>query len=158
MSAVIIMAPIVAPMVVAAWPVVSAAIVGAVGAMGYAAVSAIEAEEQVEVDMERTVDLEIGEGEDIAANMSREEELVFSKEDVTVKFRRDIRGRLKVCVTGTNKSDEELRRIGTEISGRVTQQFIYNRVVSELKSADFAIVEQEVAEDQTIKIQVRNWK
>ena len=158
MSAVIIMAPV----VVAAWPVISAAVVGAVGAMGYAAVnSAAEAAEAAQnsiAERVNSVDIEIENSEIAAENMAREEELVFTKDDVTVTFRRDIRGKLKICVTGKNRPDSELERIGTEISQKVTQQYIYNRVVSELKSSDFNIVDQEVTEDETIKIQIRNWQ
>ncbi|NOY74432.1 MAG: hypothetical protein GXP32_01405 [Kiritimatiellaeota bacterium] len=152
MSAVIIMTPV----VIAAWPVISAAVVGAVGAMGYAAVNSNLVDG--EIDIENSVDLEIANSEIAAENMSREEELLFTKGDITLTFKRDIRGKLKICVAGKNHSDNELRRIGTEISQKVTRQFIYNRIVSELKNADFSIVDQEVGENDAIKIQVRNWR
>lgn len=153
MSAIIIMTPV----VIAAWPVISAAVVGAVGAMGYAAATNANLVDE-QIDVENSVDLEIANSDVAAENMSREETLIFTKGDITLTFKRDIRGKLKICVTGKNHSDSELRRIGTEISQKVTQQFIYNRVVSELKNADFSIVGQEVGEDDAIKIQVRNWR
>jgi len=151
MSAIIVMTPV----VIAAWPVISAAVVGAVGAMGYAAVaSSIEQE----TETKNSINLEIANSDVAAENMSREEELLFSKGDINLSIKKDIRGKLKICVTGKNHSDAELTRIGTEISQKITQQFIYNRVISELKSSDFSIIDQEVGEDETIKIQVRNWK
>ena len=39
---------------------------------------------------------------------------------------------------------------------RVTQQFVYNRIVTELKERHMSIVEEEVSEDRTIHIRVRN--
>lgn len=155
MSAVIIMTPV----VIAAWPVISAAVVSAVGAMGYSAVSGIINEQnKLNVDVEKSVDIELDNSDVVGETMAREEELVFTKGEITLKFRRDIRGKLQICVTGQNRPDSELQRIGEEIAQKVTQQYIYNRVISELKEGDFSIIDQEVAEDETIKIQVRNWK
>lgn len=155
MSAVIIMTPV----VIAAWPVISAAVVGAIGAMGYSAVSGIVNEQnKLNVDVEKSVDIELENSDVVGETLAREEELVFTKGDITLKFRRDIRGKLQICVTGVNRPDSELQRIGEEISHKVTQQFIYNKVVSELKNSDFSIVGQDVGEDETIHIQVRNWK
>jgi len=155
MSAVIIMTPV----VIAAWPVISAAVVGAVGAMGYSAVSGIVNEQnKLQANVENSIDIELENSDVVGETLAREEELVFSKDGINVKFSRDIRGKLQICVTGTNRPDSELQRIGEEISNKVTQQFIYNRVVSELKNGDFSIVEQDIGEDETIHIQVRNWK
>ena len=155
MSAVIVMAPV----IVASWPIISAAVVGAVTAMGYSAVaSKNNVGSEIEMDIEKSIDIEIGNSDVVSENMAREEELVFTKNDITVTFKRDIRGKLRICVTGTNRPDSELERVGQEISQKVTQQFIYNRVISELKNSDFSIIDQEVAENDTIKIHVRNWK
>ena len=155
MSAVIIMTPV----VIAAWPVISAAVVAAVGAMGYSAVTgAVNEATKINVDIEKTVDIELENSDVVGDTMAREEELVFTKDGITLKFHRDIRGKLQICVTGTNRPDSELKRIGEEISQKVTQKYIYNRVISELKTGDFSIVEQDVGEDETIHIQVRNYK
>ena len=41
--------------------------------------------------------------------------------------------------------------------GRVTQQYVYNRVVNELNDRQMTIVGEEVTEDQSVKIRVRNF-
>ncbi len=72
-------------------------------------------------------------------------------------FTRDARGALRVCMEGTNQSRAELRRLGQELIDRVTQQYVYHRVVTELKARNMTIVDEEVAEDRTVKIRVRSW-
>ena len=47
--------------------------------------------------------------------------------------------------------------MGEELLGRVTQQFVYHRIVNELKDRNMAIVSEEVSEDRTVKIRVRNY-
>jgi len=154
MSAVIVMAPV----VIAAWPVISVAVVSAVGALGYTASNAVVDRQNEFSSVERSVEVELSNSDVVGETMGREEELIFSNEDVTLKFHKDIRGKLQICVTGINKSDNELKLIGEEISRKVTQQYIYNRVIAELKNGDFSIINQEVTEEETIKIQVRTWK
>lgn len=156
MSAVLIMTPA----IIAGWPAISAAVVGAMGAMGYAAVknAAAELETNASVSTERQIELEIEKSDVLIENVAREESLEFIKDDVKVSISRDIRGKLKICVSGENLGDAELRAVGTEISQKVTQQYIYDKVVSELQSTHFNIVDQEVTEDDAIRIHIRNWQ
>ncbi len=156
MSAVIILTPV----VIAAWPAISAAVIGAVGAMGYAAASSTtaSAKDAMKVSVDKSVDIEVKNSEILKDNLAREEQMVFTKDDVTVTFKRDIRGKLNVCVKGENRSRAELERIGKEIADKVTQQYIYNRVVSELQNSEFSIIDQEVSGNGSIKIHVRNWE
>ena len=65
--------------------------------------------------------------------------------------------RLKVCMEGKGQSKAELRKLGQELVGRVTQQYAYHRIVTELKQKNMAIVDEQVTADQTVKIRVRNW-
>jgi hypothetical protein len=58
---------------------------------------------------------------------------------------------------GTGYSKADLRRIGQELIDRVTQQYVYNRVVTELKSRKMTVVSEEVAEDRTVRVRVRSW-
>ena len=144
---------VVAPAVVAGWPILCGAIAGAAGILGYKALGVskcIQAEESagsfVEVSLENS--------EVIADAMKREGEFVVAKDDVTATFRRAADGRCTVHVTGKNKTQEELSAIGTELVGRVTQQYAYNQVVTEMKKQGFNIVNEEVGTDQTIRISV----
>ena len=45
---------------------------------------------------------------------------------------------------------------GEEVLGRVTQQYVYHRIVSELQQHNMSIVDEEVGADQSVKIRVRN--
>ena len=154
MSAVIIMTPV----IIAAWPAISAAAVSVMVSMGYVAVkTAAEVHEQETVQQGRTVELDLENSEVIGDTLAREEELVFAKEDVTVKFRRDIRGKLQICVVGEGHNDVELNEIGSEIAGKVIQQYAYNQVVTELQDSNMTVVDQEVEEDETIRIKLRAW-
>jgi hypothetical protein len=144
------------PLVVAAWPAVSTAVVTAAAALGLVAVKE-KAANAASLNRENSVEFEIENSKIASDNMTREEKLIFSKDDMTVVFRRDIRGKLKICVTGAGRTEEELKAAGDEIASEVTRQFIYNKVVSELKNADFTILDQEIGDDDTIRIHVRNW-
>ena len=57
---------------------------------------------------------------------------------------------------GESYSKDQLRQIGEELVGRVTQQFVYHRVVTELKQRGMAIVQETVGADRTVKLRVRN--
>jgi hypothetical protein len=102
-------------------------------------------------------EIELDESEILEGSGGSGEEIVVQKEDVRAIFSRDARGALKVCVEGHGRSKSELRKIGEELIGRVTQQYVYHRVVTELANRNMAIVNEEVSEDRTVKIRVRNW-
>jgi hypothetical protein len=92
----------------------------------------------------------------LAASVGTDEEIVVEKEGLRAVFSRDARGSLRVCVEGHGHSKAELRRIGQELIDRVTQQYVYHRIVSELKERHMTIVDEEVKEDRTVKIRIRN--
>jgi hypothetical protein len=58
---------------------------------------------------------------------------------------------------GKGHSKAELRKIGQELIDCVTQQYVYHRVITEMKQRNMHVVSEEVAEDRTVKIRVRNW-
>lgn len=142
---------IVAPAVVASWPILCGAIAGAAAALGYKALDAgslqnLETDTSVEVSLEGS--------EVIADAMKRESEFVITKGDVTARFQRAADGRCTVHVSGQNMTSQELSTVGRELIGRVTQQYAYNRVVSEMKKQGFTITSEEIAADQTIRVNV----
>ena len=61
-----------------------------------------------------------------------------------------------MCLDGEGHTKEELKRVGQELVERVTQQYVYHRVVTELKERKMNIVDEEVAADRTVTIRVRN--
>jgi len=148
MSTVVVLAPV----IIASWPVITAAVTAAIGTMGYTVVRSTESEiagtTREEIDIEESEILENAAG--------TAEEIVVERDGVRAIFSRDARGALKLCMEGEGRSKAELRQIGEELIGRVTQQYVYHRVVTEMKNRRMTIVDEEVAEDRTVRIRIRN--
>ena len=82
--------------------------------------------------------------------------MVIEKDGIKATFSRDARGALKVCMEGVGYSKAQLREYGENLMGVVTQQYVYHRVVTELKQRQMPIVHEEVTADRSVKIRVRN--
>jgi len=147
---------VVAPVVVAAWPAIAAAVTGAIGALGFAIVQGETGVAQ-RVQTKNKAEITVDDAEILAGSEGLDERLVVEKEGIRAVFTRDARGALKVCVEGEGLSKTQLKKIGEDLIGRVTQQFVYHRLVTELKDRHMPIVEEQVEQDRTIKIRVRNW-
>jgi hypothetical protein len=137
---------------------ISAAVVAAVGTMGFSAVQTVAHGEASTTNKTKTetAEIDVENSEILAASVGTDEEIVVEKEGLRAVFSRDARGSLRVCVEGHGHSKAELRRIGQELIDRVTQQYVYHRIVSELKERHMTIVDEEVKEDRTVKIRIRN--
>ncbi|MFC1671646.1 DUF1257 domain-containing protein [Planctomycetota bacterium] len=152
MSAIILL-PVIIPAVAAAWPVVATAAAAAAAAMGYASIrSSSEVKGGVEVE------IPVENSEAVTGDMALGEELVFAKDDVRVIFFRNVEGRVAVKVCGKGKSEDELGAIGREVSRKLVQQYAYHRVVSELKQRNLSVVQEDVEEDGTVRLQVRTYQ
>jgi hypothetical protein len=88
--------------------------------------------------------------------MTNQKIVVERGDGVRGVFTRDERGALRLCMEGEAVSKAELQRIGQELIDRVTQQYVYHRVVTELKQRNMTIVDESVSADRTVKIKVRN--
>ena len=151
---------ILTPVVIAAWPAFSAAVVAAATSLGYAVVEEgikVRQEGKVNQTGERVVQLEIEQSEIVTNQLGRDQSIKITRGNVTVMFSRDARGRASICVTGPGHSDEELRAIGEELSQRVVQKYVYNRLIEECRARQFNIVEEEVDESNAIRLKVRHW-
>ncbi|MBN1763874.1 MAG: hypothetical protein JW860_01340 [Sedimentisphaerales bacterium] len=152
MSTVVILTPI----IISSWPVIAPAIMGAAAALGLVVKDDI-AEEQNEEQVHETVEVELAESEVIAQNLATEQELVLAKGNLEIRIKRDERGRCVVCASGRDYSKAELEQKAQEFTQKMTQCFVYNRVVSELQNNNMQIVNEEVMEDDTVRINVRHW-
>ncbi len=150
---------VVTPMVVAGWPLLCGAIAAAAGSLGYSALKREHAmcDSSTERDLESSVEIPIEDSQVIADSMARESEFSIAKDGVRATFSRLADGRCTVHVAGKDHTDAELESIGRDLVGRVTQQYAYNRVVSELKAQGFTVTNEEVAKDQSIRIQVSKY-
>ena len=156
MSAVCILTPV----VIAAWPAFSAAVAAAATSLGYTIVEEGIKQSQTSKAVEtgeREVTLEIEQSEIVTNQLGRDQCIKVTRSGVTVTFSRDARGKASVCVTGPGHSDEELRAIGEELSRRVVQKYIHQRLLDEIRARQFVIVEEEVDENQAIRLKVRHW-
>jgi hypothetical protein len=159
MSAVCILTPV----VVAAWPAFSAAVAAAATSLGYSVVA--EGIERVneefgvkkKVANQTQVELEIANSELVTGQLGRDQRISVTRGGVTVTFSRDARGRAKICVEGAGHTDEALRAFGEELSKSVVQRYVYQRVMDELRTHQFSVVEEEVEADRSIRLKVRRW-
>lgn len=152
---------IIAPIIIGSWPAISGAAVGAAAALGFALTKeaqALKAElhgesqvgcEEVEISMENS--------EIIKENLHAGQEMVFSKDNVTLRITRDERGRCVVCASGLGRTKTELETMAEQFSQKLTQCFTYNRVMTELKNKNFNVVNEEVMTDESVRIHVRRW-
>ncbi|HEY2588916.1 MAG TPA: DUF1257 domain-containing protein [Tepidisphaeraceae bacterium] len=149
---------VVTPLIVAGWPVITAAVTAAIGSLGFSVVKGAEAPATIAntAKTNTRAEVDVEDSEVLQEAASAGSELVVERDGVRVIFSRDLRGALKLCVEGEGHSKAELKRIGEELLGRVTQQYVYHRVVSELQERNMTIVDEQVAADRTVKIRVRN--
>ena len=110
---------ILTPVVIAAWPAFSAAVVAAANSLGYVLVDeAIKQSQKTTQKSNRQVNLEIANSEVVTGSLGRDQQICVTREGVTVVFSRDVRGRASVCVSGPSFTDDELRGMGQELSQR----------------------------------------
>jgi len=159
MSAVCVLTPV----VIAAWPVFSAAVAAAATSLGYSVVA--EGVDRINQSLRQNrsaknaqVELEIANSELVTSQLGREQHICVTRGGLTVTFSRDARGRAKICVAGTGQTDEALRALGEELSQRVVQQYVYRRVIDELRAHQFLVVEEEVEADRSIRLKLRRWE
>jgi hypothetical protein len=147
------------PVVIAGWPAFSAAVTAAAVSLGYTVVdhSAERAHNPPEPLQTRKVQLEIEQSEIVTTQLARYQRLSITKNGVIVTFSRDARGKASLCVEGVGHSEGRLRELGEEIGGRVVQQYVYQRLLDEMRKRDFIVVEEEVSEDASVRLKVRRW-
>jgi hypothetical protein len=151
---------ILTPVVIAAWPAFSAAVVAAATSLGYQVASEARKDLRATVTPKQSsaVSLEIPQSELVTSQLARDQRLAVTRDGVTVTFSRDARGKASLCVTGDGRSDEELRALGEQLSGRVVQQYVYQKLMGEMKARGFVVVEEETDGHQAIRLKVRHWE
>ena len=112
---------------------------------------------QQEQAAQQSVEVELSNSEVITKNLALEKEIVLTKGDIEIRVGRDERGRCSICVKGKGRTKAELKQMAEEFSQKMTQCFVYNRVATELKNKGFQMVNEEVMDDKSIRINVRRW-
>lgn len=146
---------VVAPILSASWPILTTAACSAAASFGYSIVK--NEKELKDKPVMESVEMDIENSEVFKEQLKDRKELVFKKEDVTVTFFATDRGKCSLKVCGEGKSKEEMRKIGAELMHKVTQQYVYNKVVSELKHQGYAVASEEIKENKTVRVIVRRF-
>ena len=156
MSAVLILTPV----IISSWPVIATAVAGAASALGLlvkeTASEAVK-QEQADASVERNVEVELSQSEVLAESLVTDQEIVLTKGTVELRVKRDERGRCIVCAKGIGHTDAELKMIAEEFTQKLTQCFVYDKIMRELKTKEFQVVNEEVLKDDSIRIHVRRW-
>lgn len=143
------------PMVVqAAWPVVSALAVSALGSLGYAVVRG-KTSVSDDTKAEAKVELPVKQSQGFEQTLGEEEELSLQRQDIKLTFKKGADGKLKVCVTG-RKDDAELAAAGREALDKFMQAYAHQKIAAELKKRGFTL-EEERLEDGTIRLKARKY-
>lgn len=153
MSAVLILTPV----IVSSWPAIAAAVAGAATSMGFAAKESISEAMAVEEE-QNSVEVEVEASEVLSENVATGQEIVLTKDNVELRVKRDERGRCTVCANGKGHSKAELQKMADEFSQKMVQCYTYNRVATELKNKGFQVVNEEMMEDEAVRIHVRRWE
>jgi hypothetical protein len=152
---------ILTPVVIAAWPAFSAAVVAAATSLGYQVGSEITAESKAALAAARNSDkvqLDIEHSEVVTNQLGRAQQISVCREGVTITFSRDARGKASLCVSGSGRSKEDLRALGEEMSQAVVQQYVYQKLMGEMRARGFNVVEEETGADRSIRLKVRHWE
>ena len=151
---------ILTPVIIGGWPTITAAIAGAATALGLAVKESVKEEVKNAVqqaNVEQQVEIALADSEVLAQSMATDKEIVLTKGNVELRVRRNERGRCSVCAKGKGHSKAELKQMAEEFTQKMTQCYVYNRVATELKNKNFQVVNEEVMDDQAIRINVRRW-
>lgn len=146
---------VVTPLIIAGWPVISAAVTAAVVSMGFSVIRG-EQTAKVAAQTKARAEIDVEESEILQDTGGTGGEIVVERQGIRAIFSRDARGQLKLCIEGESYSKSQLKEMGEELIGRVTQQYAYHRIVSKLREQNMVIVDEEVSADRTVKLRVRN--
>lgn len=147
---------VVAPILTASWPVLSSAILSAAVNLGYSTIKDIQ-EKQEQVEKE-SVEIAVDNCEVLKEAMDkRQQEKLVNKEDVGIAFYNDIRGKFCMRINGIDKTKEQLKEIGMEMLNKINQQYVYNKIISELKHKGYSVVSEEMTKNKSVQVVVRRF-
>lgn len=150
---------ILTPLVIGSWPAISAAVAAAAVGLGLNAQQKVKEtlENSEEASCENAVEVELDNSEVLASQVASGKEMVFTKDGMTLRVCRNESGQCKICAEGKGYSKIELKKAAEEFLQKITQCFVYNRTITELKSKKFQMINEEVMEDGSIRVHVRRW-
>ncbi|HXC36143.1 MAG TPA: DUF1257 domain-containing protein [Candidatus Acidoferrales bacterium] len=151
---------ILTPVVIAAWPAFSAAVVAAATSLGYQVAAEATNLKKSAIATQNAagkIQMEIENSEVMTNQLGRDQRIAVTKGGVTITFSRDARGKASLCVTGEGHDKEELKALGQELSQAVVQQYVYQKLMDEMRARGFNVIEEETNADRSIHLKVRRW-
>jgi hypothetical protein len=152
---------ILTPVVIAAWPAFSAAVMAAATSLGYqvaAEAANLKKNSMPGRNESSNVQLEIENSEVVTNQLGRDQRIAVTKDGVTITFSRDARGKASLCVTGDGHDKKTLEALGLELSQAVVQQYVYQKLMDEMRARGFSVIEEETNADRSIHLKVRHWE
>jgi hypothetical protein len=151
---------IIAPVVVASWPAISSAVISAAVSLGFTV-----ANESANAGQNRdlrqgpmTVTLDVPNSNAVTGALGRDQRIRVARDGVVAEFSRDARGRDSVCVTGQGLSEEQLRAIGEELTGRTVQHYVLSKLKTEMAGRGMDLIEETLEENNAVRLRVRHWQ
>jgi hypothetical protein len=145
------------PVVIAAWPAISAAFVGTAAMLGFeVAKTAAKTAAEIGVDIKTasTVDVEL-KGSAVLEGYAGQEVKV-SRGETTVTVNRSEFGRLVVSAEGTEPKSE-LLKMAEAFAAQMQQVYSYNKAMNQLRMSGFNVVAEEVTKDKEINVTLRRF-
>lgn len=134
------------------WPYLLAGAATAASALGFKLCKTEGVMEQVQT--EKYVEVDLQEDEMLQDKLKDQESFVLIKDDVKIKFYVNQYGKFIMHVSGENKSEEQLKKIGIQVYNKIKQSYAYSKVTTELKKRGFLISEEKVTPQGAIKIKL----
>lgn len=156
MGAVLILTPV----VVSAWPVFAGAVASAAASLGYGATRELARSktDQTLAGATAGISLEVPNSQVMTDQLGLGEKLSFTRDGVTITFRRDDRGKATLHVSGPGHTEDELRSFGEEMSRRVVRDYVWQQLKQGMEERNFSLVEETEDENHAIRLTVRRWE
>lgn len=150
------------PLIIGSLPILANAAVKVATTLGFSLVSTtgtsllqnkLNKDNQVE---QETVVIPFENSELFNQEMEKKE-LCFDKEGMAIRLSANERGKYSLQITGTGKTKAELLNIGQDMKERITQQYIYHKVMTGLKEKGYVMVGEELEADRAVHVVVRRF-
>jgi hypothetical protein len=148
-----------------AWPALGPIVTAVASGLGYAKLGAPKGRLRGRVSQEmdairiETVPLDRVMADVVSEEIGREERVMFKKDDLTLVFRKDARGKFFVEVAGpAATAGLDLRRRGEEFARELVKKFAYHRLAEQLTRAGATIVEEKVEDSGRVTLSARKWR
>jgi hypothetical protein len=100
------------------------------------------------------VEVDLQENEVLEDKLKQQDSFFLVRDDVSIKFYVNSYGKFIMHVSGENKTEKELKEIGTQVYNKIKQAYAYSKVTTELKKRGFIISEEKVSPEGTIKLKL----